>query len=126
MTRDFSAARNPTGNTVPSVIGTSPNSSPGLALADHPLDAVHELGRFDPPLEHGEERALAALGRRVLARHEADVRGRSGEPLAVSRIESREDRDRADLLRCHHRINAPRSPCARTAARRGRPRSDRR
>src|SRR5438067_9219768 len=28
MTRDFSAARNPTGNTVPSVIGTSPNMSP--------------------------------------------------------------------------------------------------
>ena len=29
MTRDFSAARNPTGNTVPSVIGTSPKMSPG-------------------------------------------------------------------------------------------------
>src|SRR5919109_3622303 len=30
MTRDFSAARNPAGNTVPSVIGTSPKISPGL------------------------------------------------------------------------------------------------
>ena len=30
ITRDGSAARNPTGNTVPSVIGTSPISSPGL------------------------------------------------------------------------------------------------
>src|SRR5215210_5386969 len=29
MIRDFSAARNPTGNTVPSTIGTSPKSSPG-------------------------------------------------------------------------------------------------
>ena len=29
MTRDFSAARNATGNTVPSVIGTSPKRSPG-------------------------------------------------------------------------------------------------
>ena len=61
MTRDGSAARNPTGNTVPSVIGTSPKTSPGCALADDALDPVDELDRLDPTLEDGEERALAAL-----------------------------------------------------------------
>ena len=40
----------------------------GRALADDPLDSVHELDRLDPALEHGEERALAALVHRVLPR----------------------------------------------------------
>ena len=64
MTRDASAARNPTGNTVPSVIGTSPKTSPGLPLADDALDPVDELDRLDATLEQREERALAALGAR--------------------------------------------------------------
>ena len=100
MTRDFSAARNPTGNTVPSVIGTSPKMSPGLALADDPLDPVDELDRLDAALEHGEERALAALVRRVLARHEADVGRRPGKPLAVApRREPRRPRPRRSRRR---------------------------
>ena len=68
MMRDCSAARNPTGNTVPSAIGTSPKTSPSVPLADDPLDAVHELDGLDATLEHGEERALVALVRGVLAR----------------------------------------------------------
>ncbi len=38
------------------------------SLADDALDPVDELDRLDAALEHGEERALAALVRRVLAR----------------------------------------------------------
>ena len=68
MTRDASAARKPTGKTVPSAIGTSPKMSPGAALADDALDPVDELDRLDPALEHGEERPLVALVRGVLAR----------------------------------------------------------
>ena len=75
---------------------------PRAALADDALDPVDELDRLDATLEHGEERALAALVRRVLARHEADVGRGPGKPLAVGRLESREDRDPADLLRRHH------------------------
>ena len=102
MTRDGSAARNPTGNTVPSVIGTSPKTSPGLALADGALDAVDELDDLDATLEQAEERALVALVRGVLARREADVGCGAGEPLALRRVEPREDRDPGDLLGRHH------------------------
>ena len=42
-----------------------------LALADDALDPVDELDRLDAALEHGEERPLVALVRRVLARREA-------------------------------------------------------
>ena len=57
----------------------------GVALADHALDPVDELDRLDAALEHGEERALVALVRRVLARDEADVGRRAREPLALVR-----------------------------------------
>ena len=117
MTRDVSAARNPTGNTVPSVIGTSPKMSPGRALADDALDPVDKLDRLDAALEHGEERALVALVRGVLARHEADVGRRAGKPLALGSAESREDRDSGDLVRRHHeqhsrRLGACHGPAA--------------
>ena len=72
------------------------------ALADDALDPVDELDRLDAALEHGEERPLVALVRRVLARHEADVGRRAGEPLALRRAESREDRDAGDLVGRHH------------------------
>ena len=104
MTRDGSAARKPTGNTVPSTIGTSPKTSPGLPLADDALDPVDELDRLDPALEHGEQRALAALVRRVLARDEADVRRQPAKLLALGRVERREERDLPDLLRRHHAL----------------------
>ena len=67
-----------------------------VPLADDALDAVDELRRFDPPVEHGEERSLRALVRRVLARQQGDVRRRLREPLAVLRLERGEDRDRPD------------------------------
>ena len=89
MTRDFSAARNPTGKTVPSTIGTSPKMSPGSALADDALDPVDDLDRLDPALEDGEERALVPLVGRVLARREPDVGRGPGEPLAARRVEAR-------------------------------------
>ena len=102
MTRDGSAARNPTGNTVPSAIGTSPKMSPGLALADDALDPVDELDRLDAALEHREQRALVALVRGVLARRQPDVRRDAGEPLALRLAQAGEQRDRRDLVRRHH------------------------
>ena len=74
----------------------------GVAHADDPRDPVGVLDRLDPALEHREEGALAALVGRVLARDEADVRRRAGEPLALGGVERREERDPADLLRGDH------------------------
>ena len=100
---------------MPSAIGTSPKTSPGLPLADDALDPVDELDRLDPALEHGEQRALVALVRRVLARHEADVRGQPRQLLDLRGREPGEERDLADLLRGHHadQPNDPRVPRAR-------------
>ena len=67
----------------------------GVALADDALDPVDELDRLDPPVEHGEERALAALVRGVLAGRERDVGRRAREPLALGVGEPGEDRDAA-------------------------------
>ncbi len=77
-----------------------------MALADDPLDAVDELDGFDAALEYGKERSLAAFVCRVLARHEADVGGRPGKPLAVVLAEGRKGCDPEDLLRRHHSSNA--------------------
>jgi hypothetical protein len=74
----------------------------GQSLPEHALDPVDEPGRLDATLEHGEEGSLGALVRRVLARHEADVGGHSGEPLALGRVQAREERDAGDLLGGHH------------------------
>ena len=49
-----------------------------VTLAEDALDPVDEPDRLDATLEHGEQRALSALVRRVLARHEADIRRHSG------------------------------------------------
>src|SRR5207248_6126885 len=71
-------------------------------LADNALDPVDELHRLDAALEHGEERALAALVGGVFARDEADVRRHAGELLALGRIERREERDRRDFVSSDH------------------------
>ena len=75
---------------------------PRVPLADDALDPVDELDRLDPALQHGEQRALGALVRRVLARHEGDVRGQPRELLDLRGREPREERDLADLFRGHH------------------------
>ena len=87
----------------------------GLPLADDALDPVDELDRLDPTLEHGEERPLVALVRRVLARHEADVAAARAEPLALGRLEAREDREPPDLLRGDHASRRPVEQTALTA-----------
>ena len=66
-----SAARKPTGNTVPSDDRHLAEDVARVALADDPLDPVDDLDRLDAPLEHGEQRALVALVRGVLARGRA-------------------------------------------------------
>ena len=66
---------------------------PGETLADHARDPVDLLDRLDTALEQGEERALVALVRRVLARHEADVRRQPGKLLALGLVESRKELD---------------------------------
>ena len=87
-------------------MGTSPKTSPGLTLADDALDPVDELDRLDAPLQHGEERALLALVRRVLARHETDIRRHPRNLLALPRVESREEGDATDLLG-RHQVRQP-------------------
>ena len=80
---------------------------PGVTLTDDALDPVDELDRLDATLEHGEQRALAALMDRVLARCEADIRRRSGELLPLGRVESRKQRNPTDLLSRHHVLPTP-------------------
>src|SRR5207248_280325 len=58
--------------------------------------------RLDATLEHGEERAVLAHVHRVLAGHEADVRGQAGEQLPLARIQPREQADAAYLLGRYH------------------------
>jgi hypothetical protein len=73
-----------------------------VTLTDDAFDPVDELDRLDASLEHGEQRALFALMRRELTRHQGDIRRRPRKPLALSLVESRKDRDPTDLLRRHH------------------------
>ena len=75
---------------------------PRMTLADDALDPVDQLDRLDPALEQDEERALAALRRRVLAGCEPDVGRRARQLLALRRPEAREDLDAVDLVRGDH------------------------
>jgi hypothetical protein len=87
---------------------------PGMAHADDAVDAVDGLDRLDLPLEHGEQRPLAALWRRVLARRQAHVGCRPRELLALLGVEAREQRHLADLIGSHHGTgDSTRSPNAR-------------
>jgi hypothetical protein len=74
----------------------------GVTLPDDALDSVDVPDRLDPPLEHGEERALVARVRRVLARHEADVGRHTRELLTLSQVEPCEEGDATDLVGRHH------------------------
>ena len=107
MTRELSAARKPTGNTVPSTIGTSPKMSPGRRSPTTRSIPSTSLTASMRPSSTREERALAALVRRVLARRERDVRRRPRKPLALRRAERGEDRDGGDLVRRHHGGSSP-------------------
>ena len=66
MTRDFSAARKPDREHRPERDRHLAEDVAGRALADDPVEPVDGLDRLDAALEHGEERALVALLRRVL------------------------------------------------------------
>ena len=85
MTRDGSAARNPTGKAVAERDRHLPEDVARLPPADDALDPVDELDRLDAALEHREQRPLVALVHRVLAGREADVGRGAGEPLALGR-----------------------------------------
>ena len=61
----------------------------GPAPADDPVDAVDHLDRLDAALEEGEEGALVALLRRVLAGQQGDVGRLAREPLAIGLVEVR-------------------------------------
>ena len=101
MTRDFSAARNPAGNTVPSVIGTSPKISPGpRSPTTRSIPSTSLVASMRP--SSTAKSAFVAFVRRVLARHEADVGRRVAQPLALIRAQSSEDFDPTDLLCRHH------------------------
>ena len=73
-----------------------------LPYADHGLDPVRGLDRLDSPFEQPEQRALAALVSRVLARDQADVGNGARKPLALRFAELSEDRDSSDLFGSDH------------------------
>jgi hypothetical protein len=102
MTRELSAARKPAGEHSAERDRHLAEDVAAAALADDALDSVDELDRLDATLEHGEERPLRTLGRRVLTRDEADVRRRTRETVPVLLPERSEGRDPGDLLCSHH------------------------
>jgi hypothetical protein len=73
-----------------------------VTLADDALDTVDGLDCLDATLEHGEDRALVSLVRRVLARHEAEIRRCAGKSLSLSGGEICKDSDPADFLGTYH------------------------
>ena len=72
------------------------------SLADHALQAVDEHDRLDPSREDAEQRPLVALVHGKLAGAERDIGRDTAEPLAVDRIEIREQLEPPDLLRGQH------------------------
>jgi hypothetical protein len=79
----------------------------GIAHAPSTDDALDPVGMRDglqATLEHDEQRAVVALVDRVLARHEAEVRRRRRESLALGWAKALEERDLADLVRRDHRV----------------------
>src|SRR5262249_40550727 len=108
ITRDGSAARNPTGNSDPSVIGTSPKMSPGCrsptTRSTPSTSFTASIRPPDPTGGQGEQRAGLGLLSGVFAGCERDICRHPREPLARVLIELGEDLDPADFLCGHHRL----------------------
>ena len=100
ITRDGSAARNPTGKTVTSTIRTSPKTRPAPAPR-RPARSRRRAGSPRSGPQRPEERLLVALVGGVLARLQCDVGGGAGQPLAFRGADRREDRDLGDLVGRH-------------------------
>jgi hypothetical protein len=82
-----------------------------VAHADDARDAVGQLDRLDPALEHREQRALLALVCGVLAGAEAEVRRHARKPLPRTLAESGEERDAREILGRDDATNATRRGC---------------
>jgi hypothetical protein len=84
-----------------------PEDVAGHPLADQALHAVGEPEHLDPTLEEAEQRPRVTLVHGGLAGSERDVRHDPGQPVALGRLEIREDCDLTDLLRRHHEMHHP-------------------
>ncbi len=87
-----------------------PEDVTGPPLADHALHAVDAPDHLEPTFEHAEQRPPVTLVHGRLARRERDVRHEPGKPVTFGRLEVRENRDPADLLRRHHELHHGRGP----------------
>ena len=114
MTREGSAARKPTGKTVPSVIGTSPKMSPGLRTpTTRAMPSACLTGSIRPSSTAKSARSLPSSAA-YSPGDEADVGRRARDPLALRLVEAREERDPGDLVcRDHGRILNRRGPTVR-------------
>ena len=89
MTRDGSAARKPTGKTVPSAIGTSPKISPGWrSPTTRTIPSTFLTASMRPSMTAKSARSLAS-GAANSPCGEADVRGCLREPCALGLVEVR-------------------------------------
>ena len=102
MTRDCSAARNPTGKTVPRTDRHLTEDVSRVSLPDDALDPVDELHRLDPALQDCEERPVVTLVCRVLARREGDVGGNTREAVTGVHLEGGKNGNRSNLLSRDH------------------------
>ena len=106
-TRDGSAARKPTGNTVPSAIGTSPKMSPGSRWpTTRSMPSIVLDGARCGPRARRTARARRPRGAAYSPGGERDVGRGARQPLALSLAERREQRDRGDLVGGDHRADA--------------------
>ena len=86
--------------------GHLPEHVTGLPLADHALHAVDAPNHLEPTLEHAKQPPCVTFVHGRLAWRERDVRHHPGKPVALGRVEVREQFDPADLLWRHHEMRA--------------------
>ena len=85
--------------------------------ADDGLDAVDDLDRLEPALQHREQRSLVARVHQVLPGQDPDVGGEPCEPRPLGGPEVREELDTGDLVCGHHGVTTlPKGPCVVTHA----------
>jgi hypothetical protein len=108
MTREGSAARNPTGNTVPKTSGNSPKISPGRRRPTTRATPSVSLTGSIRPSSTAKQGTVIALVRRILSWHQTDICGRQRKTLALSLLESGKDADSANFLWRHHIPHPPR------------------
>ena len=83
---------------------------PDKTLTQNAINAIHRPDRLDPPLDHGEQRALVTFVGRVIPLHQPHVGSRAADLLALGLAQRGEHCDAPDLLCGDHDSQPPLAP----------------